>query len=541
MAVTKRPTGNSLPYDRVVVLAVAVEEYQNLPKRPAITRVAHAKADAEAFVRTVRQIYEGLVPIDELTLINSHATLTTIENQARYIITNLAPQDLFLFYYAGHGFQAEGSNRLTAYDSNPSNLAESTIDLNDVVLARIRDSACSRALMFIDACAEKMKSIIPSRSLIFDLNDDEIEEELESDDYLAVFLSCSSGEKSYSSDALGHGIFTHHLLHALRGDDPRALESDRWLTDVSLRDWLRMEVSAFVTNKMTVRGHQTPRAILNTPQTFRIRHVAEPSAPSAATLADLGLRNTDAFLESVDTGQIRSLPGFIKSKHRVPTEHFERASAFVENLMKEDLETELDDLFAAAKRSLGFGRREGDVSWGDGGGGVDTPAFRYSVLCHQDPDDSGGWRVQRRLELRDGWDECREEIEEAVAGFDFDRFVIEFEKRNAPYEEVADTLEALAQHEGDFDERRSEKILRYSRDEMTIVFDFEEGRVEMEVGGESNLRLVDSTRRIALGWNNPSPMLPATRALARSSPHDVDSVPLPPDKRGIKKVERKRR
>lgn len=508
-------------YDRVVVMAVAVEDYQNAPGRQAITDVPFALDDAEAFVATIEQVYNGLVPVDAHRLFGNHATLATIHDHANYLISNLAPTDLFVFFYAGHGCQIEGANRLTAWDSNPEQLGLTTVDLNDAVIARVRASECTRALLFIDACAEKMKKDVFSRSLILELSDTQIAHELEGEDYVGVFLSCSDGEKSHSSKVIGHGIFTWHLLRALRGEDPRALAKGRWLTDVSLRDWLRSEIRSFITTRTNIRGTQTSRAVLNSAHTFRIRHVPEPPAVRA-DLADLGLTNTDVFLEGVETGMIRSLPGYDSRSHSVPKKHSGSVDAWIERLMKEGLEEELDDLLASAKKALGFGRRDGQTEWADGGGDVDTPAFRFRILVDQDPDDPARWRVRRQLELRDGWEARREEIETAIAGVDLDRFVVTFDKRRASYEEVADALEALERQGGSFDERKLERTLTYSRDDMTIVIDFVAGTVELSVRGEANLKLAESARSVSLGWTKRSPMLAATGARALPAPSDGD-------------------
>jgi hypothetical protein len=329
-----------------------------------------------------------------------------------------------------------------------------------------------------------------------------------------VYLSCSDGEKSHSSDALGHGVFTWHLLRALKGEDSRALERDRWMTDVSLRDWLESEVPTYITKEMTVRSRQRPRAVLHAPHTFRIRHVPQPPATAAKTLADLGLRNSAAYLESTENGQVRSLAGFKRGFHRVPTDHNDAAVAWIGRLVEDRLQEELDDLFSAAKDALGFTRREGDVNLTGGEGSVDTPAFRYTVLADQDPDDPSDWRIRRRLELRDGWEEQRDEIEEAITELDLDRFVVTFEPRRASFEEVANALEDLAQREGRFEERRGERKLVYSRGPMSITFDFAAGEVAFAVLGESNLELVETTRKVSLGWANPSPMLAAAPVAA---------------------------
>lgn len=508
-AVTKNDVSQALPYDRVVVLAIAVEHYQNAPKHPAIAEVKHARADAEAFIATIATIYQGIAEVDVHPLLDGHATLSTIASYSNYIISSLAPTDLFIFYYAGHGCQIEGTNRLTAWDTNPLQLGDSTIELDSDVIAKVKASSCTRALMFIDSCAETIKALAASRSLIFDLDDNEIEEKLEGSDYLAVYLSCSDGEKSYGSDALGHGIFTYHLLRALNGEDPRALERDRWMTDTSLRDWLVLEVQAFITAKTKISAKQTPRAIVNASHTFRIRHVPEPPATPATTLANLGLKNSEAYLESVETGSIRSLPGFKRSYHTVPTDLNDGAVAWIGRLVEDRLQEELDDLFASAKEALGFRRRQGDVSVSGGEGSVDTPAFRFWVTSDQDPDNPCDWRIRRRLELREGWEGQQEEIEETIAALDMDRFIVTFDTRSASYDQIADALEELADRDGEFEERRTERKLVYNRGDMSIIFDFAAGAVEFSVAGESNLELVETTRTVSLGWASPSPMLAA--------------------------------
>lgn len=88
-AFVKRQTDEAPAYDRVVVLAVAIEEYQNPPGRTAIAEVRHAIADAEAFVETIERVYDGLVEVEAHRLIGGHATLTTIAQQARYLISSL--------------------------------------------------------------------------------------------------------------------------------------------------------------------------------------------------------------------------------------------------------------------------------------------------------------------------------------------------------------------------------------------------------------------------------------------------------------------
>jgi uncharacterized caspase-like protein len=43
---------------------------------------------------------------------DADASLTALEDELTYTIRNLADDDLFVVYYAGHGFHGAGANRL---------------------------------------------------------------------------------------------------------------------------------------------------------------------------------------------------------------------------------------------------------------------------------------------------------------------------------------------------------------------------------------------------------------------------------------------
>ena len=181
--------------------------------------VDFALADTEAFAETLRQIHLELDPDDiQIEVIsNAEASLTALKEAFRYAAFAIGPDDLFVLYYAGHGYHTARGNKLTAYDTNPKNLSGTTIDLTQDVLNPLADSNCKRALLFVDACAEHVQEFDQARDVVDDLSADEFHVFLRSGWYFAAFLSCSPGEKSYSVSVLGHGVWTHHLLQALAG------------------------------------------------------------------------------------------------------------------------------------------------------------------------------------------------------------------------------------------------------------------------------------------------------------------------------------
>jgi len=76
-----------------------------------------------------------------------------LEEDLRYDIGQLGPDDKFIFFYAGHGFYAEGANRLATWDTHAVHIAETTTCLDTVLLSPLKNGKCCRSLMFIDACA----------------------------------------------------------------------------------------------------------------------------------------------------------------------------------------------------------------------------------------------------------------------------------------------------------------------------------------------------------------------------------------------------
>ncbi|WP_311295146.1 caspase family protein [Paenibacillus sp. MER TA 81-3] len=168
--------------------------------------------------------------------------------------------DQFIFYYAGHGFFDSGYNKITTWDTHPYNLKDTTVSLNHVLMEPLRKSNCNKSLIFIDACASKIDEQLLSRDFIVDMNPSEFIEFVRSSNYRAMFLSCSRGEKSYGSSILGHGIWTHFLLKALKGEASEAIEQERFITSASLQNYLSKAVPDFIKLNTNIRGNQRPWA-----------------------------------------------------------------------------------------------------------------------------------------------------------------------------------------------------------------------------------------------------------------------------------------
>jgi hypothetical protein len=261
---------------------IGIETYQ----KQGISSVQFAQADAAAMKHVLVQ--DLGVPVENITLwLDSDATRSALENDLPYTIRQLSPGDRFIFFYAGHGFYANGTNRLTTWDTHPSNLSGTTVSLEEVLLKPLKEQQGIKSLVFIDACAADLKtSVEQARDMVSDLTPTEFEALVQSTDHAAAFFACSPNEKAYPSDALMHGIWTYHLIQALQGDVEGALDRDRFITGESLKNYLTVAVPAYIRTNTKIQAAQRPYAILSSNGPFSIRQVppsdsAKPASPAA--------------------------------------------------------------------------------------------------------------------------------------------------------------------------------------------------------------------------------------------------------------------
>src|SRR6266436_4113431 len=95
---------------RVVAVVVGIESYRSTGI-DTVASVPYARADAEGFAATLREAYSD-IEVDVQLLVNGDASLIGLRESIRCQIEALRDEDLFVFYYAGHGFCGEDGNRL---------------------------------------------------------------------------------------------------------------------------------------------------------------------------------------------------------------------------------------------------------------------------------------------------------------------------------------------------------------------------------------------------------------------------------------------
>src|SRR5665811_872872 len=252
----------------------------------------------------------------------------------------------------------------------------------------------------------------------------------------------------------------------------------RYLTAESLRDYLQKEVPRYVTRRLEVKGNQIPRAIIHATNTFQIRYVPEAVIPMAAAgdLSQVKLVPTDEYLEGDDNGQVRSLDGFDKRKHRIFSTVTESTDEFVRGLLEPRVDDEIASLYRAAKDIFRLSARDLPHESSDGAGNLDCAYFRFTIESHQHPKDSQRYVVVRRLKLREDWKEHAEQIDE-VFGRMFDRVVVELETDDLDFDQLVEFFEGVEKsHGGDLDDDHKSRWITYTTDDGTsITIDAERG------------------------------------------------------------------
>lgn len=96
-----------------------------------------------------------------------------------------------------------------------------------------------------------------------------------------------------------------------------------------------------------------------------------------------------AFLRRRSSVAITALPGFVRGRHRLPTQRGRGAEEFVHELGHTALAAEVRAVYDGAKQLFGLRRRQLQRGLAGGGGNVEAPQFRFVIELGLDPVDIG--------------------------------------------------------------------------------------------------------------------------------------------------------
>ncbi len=357
---------------------IAVENYQD----SAISKVTFARRDAEEFSKALEM--NGFEKSDQVILVDQQATKAVIESRVRKAIRQLQKEDVFFFYYAGHGFSKGARNFISSYDTLDSDWDGTSVSLSPL-FGEMQASDSSRIALFLDCCESGIKATPGMRGIYDNLKEHELEAFLNDAKHCVCFAACRSDESSYPSGSLKHGIWTFHLIEAFKGNASIALERGM-LTANSLQNYLKVEVPRTIRQTYSGSQNQTPWMYGAMSGDFILADLRPIIEERRSHAGGSGYVRKLSFSVQEQESLTR-LSGWKKS-HRVPDRYTDSTRSFASSCASKDLEEDLDSVFEGLKKAFAFARRDIVVSQpGDGTGTIITPYFNYSVHVELNADD----------------------------------------------------------------------------------------------------------------------------------------------------------
>ncbi len=221
------------------LMVVAVNTYKN-PKY----NLNYALADATAFKNEMEKnssaIY-GSVKLHFIT--DADAMKTNIEKNFKAIEEEAKPQDVFIFYYAGHGVMSDEAKKdfyIVPYDVVQLYGADDALAQKGIPAAELQDFSknirAQKQLFILDACQSAgALEAVASRGVAEEKAIAQLARST------GTHWLTASGSEQYAEEfsQLGHGVFTYALLQGLQGG---ADSGDHQITVNKLKAYLETAV-----------------------------------------------------------------------------------------------------------------------------------------------------------------------------------------------------------------------------------------------------------------------------------------------------------
>jgi WD40 repeat protein len=210
--------GEILVTSTLHVLAIGINKYQN-----EAYNLNYAQPDARSFVTKLNEKGKRLFKnINKIEIYDEEATRENIMLAFKTVSSYAKPEDVFLFYYAGHGTIDEENNdeyyivptNITKLYGDPEQLVKKGISATELrqMLTQVKSQ---KQVILMDACHSG--GAVKSLSVRAAATDEKAIIQLARSS--GVVMIASSGTKQYATEfeELKHGVFTYALLEALDG------------------------------------------------------------------------------------------------------------------------------------------------------------------------------------------------------------------------------------------------------------------------------------------------------------------------------------
>jgi WD40 repeat protein len=195
------------------VLAVGINQYKN----PRLS-LNYARPDAESFMRIIDEQSKTLFDNIVLhTLFDDQASKGNILRKLEDLAGQVQPQDVFIFYYAGHGSMVD--NRFFFIPTEGARLYDLSALQSEALEASVlqekfKSIKALKQLIVMDACQSGASvELLAARGAA----EEKAIAQLSRSAGIHVMASAGSEQFATEFTELGHGLFTYLLIEALGG------------------------------------------------------------------------------------------------------------------------------------------------------------------------------------------------------------------------------------------------------------------------------------------------------------------------------------
>jgi hypothetical protein len=361
-----------------VAFLIGVEQYADKHFSP----VRYAKNDVGEFSQAIAEL--GFNSDEQMVLIGAQATKANIETELGNVIRLLSPDDSFFLYYVGHGVVQHGQNYLSCHDTKVSDLIGSSISLSSL-FERLASLGTCKTVLFIDAGQSESHSASELKQAEIQSAEEQWSQVCGNNSICLV--SCKPGEASWPDSLSMHSAWAAHVIAAFNGTIPAACKHGSQLTATSLQNYLRQALPRSLRKAYADKKVQTPVMYGTVSDEFSLADLS--CLPKQRESSERP--QTEQILRVALIGEhcrhVKTLSGF-KKTHRVPDEVNHQSETFVAAISADEIDRDLDQVFAALRKEFRFKRADMDISKPDDGTGtIITPYFNYSITASLNPDD----------------------------------------------------------------------------------------------------------------------------------------------------------
>jgi len=200
---------------------IGISKYRSLAREH---QLRYAAADARALHAFLRTPQGGAFAPDHVRLLlDEEATLRAMKSALGNFLLSAGRDDMVMIFFAGHGQVEQGRTDtvyLLPYDVDPKDLFATAYAVQELRAALSRRVYAQRVVMIVDACHS---GSLGQADVLTRGASDVLSRYLtaigSSENGRAVLTASSPTELSQEGEKWGggHGVFTHHLLEALKG------------------------------------------------------------------------------------------------------------------------------------------------------------------------------------------------------------------------------------------------------------------------------------------------------------------------------------